>query len=91
MKIEVTQQDIHLGHVGDNQYCAIARAVNRVLAEGYYVFVGYKITSIKALNGSHPYLTPTPTDAVNFIDAFDKRESVQPFTFYLHIPERFLC
>lgn len=83
LRIEVTQQDIEHGQWQDCEECPIALAVTR--AVGFTVEVG---TNIKAAKPGDRRNTDLPEECVQFIHAFDAREPVKPFVFWLPYVEQ---
>ncbi len=85
VKVSVETQDIHYDMARVVRNCPVALAIKRALNKknGICVFRdciglgGYK-TSPKVM---------LPTRATKFIDRFDEGKPVQPFNFYISIPE----
>lgn len=95
MKIKVTQQDIDVGLKGDATLCPIARAVNRVLADGYHAKVFEKLIMVGPSNNPHNSslwaLLRMPAVAKHFIYDLDIcGKIVHPFSFDIDIPESLL-
>jgi hypothetical protein len=81
VKIQVTQEDIDIGVKGSSTQCPIARAITRL---GYAdVIVGASIDFYTNSYHEDYHNYPTPVIALDFIDAFDYSEPVEPFEFEL--------
>lgn len=74
MKIEVTQEDIQKGECDSGFYCPIALAMNRVLGDSNSHVGKWVVT-----RGITSMLLPS--EAITFIQAFDAKQPVEPFTF----------
>lgn len=84
MLVDVTSADIHNGKRGEACNCPVALAIKR-LAPSKTVNVGIL----------HAFFDPElnegkelPTEAKEFIKAFDAGEPVSPFTFFLDYSEQ---
>lgn len=91
--ISITQEDIDRGARGARFLCAGARAVNRVLADGFHCDFGYKSAHIFTGQRPHARAVHTfvlPQEAEDFVNQFDREMHVQPMTFEVWIPKEFL-
>lgn len=81
MRIEVTQEDIDNGIPEDCWRCPVARAVCRVLSasESDISVDGVNITHFLGPGDWIDY--PTPQLVNEFIEAFDAKSTVIPFSF----------
>lgn len=77
MQIQVTQKDILSGIAGDCSACPVALALFR--ATGADIKVGPEEIAV----GHSTYISPLVVR--DFVDAFDARKMVWPFTFELPI------
>lgn len=77
MKIEVTQDDINNGQRSRCRFCPVALAIQRTFPD-QLVTVGNEAAEIGMC-----FIT-FPTNASEFISAFDKGLKVQPFTFEIN-------
>lgn len=82
LKIRVTKNDIKNGEPDQSTYCPIALATMRAIKNRLNVsvsyemiYIGISLTNVFAYRYKH---TPKSRD---FVIAFDKKESVKPFTF----------
>lgn len=84
MKVIVTTEDIAAGGRGDSENCPIARAVQRATGETFWNANGTRIHNSRALfAGSevqHSFM-PIPVWMADWIRAFDRGDSVEPFEF----------
>lgn len=83
--VEVTQADIEKGCKKDANNCPIARAVLRCEKSITGVQVADSITGWR-YDGEEVFRVDTPKAAYDFIDNFDNRRPVAPFTFTLEVP-----
>jgi hypothetical protein len=95
--ISVTQDDIEHGERGDCRGCPIARAVNRMLATGYFARVRDEISIWTEGGGRFVRGLDLPDAAREFIALFDSNNGdpddtpVKPFTFEIpDIPAEYL-
>jgi len=78
MKITVTKEDIQKGRRENPWFCPIARAIKRQCKlTRSTVSVGERTATV-----NHKILN-IPKSAQSFIDKFDNKKSVKPFSFYL--------
>lgn len=82
IRAEVTERDIRLGVCGDSRRCPIARALNRAMGTRQAVGVGSEIM----FDRDGLYLT-TPKVLLTFMNRFDNRKPVSPFSFTLNLPK----
>lgn len=96
MRVEIFKSDIKHGDQSVCQTCVVARAINRVLPEGYISSVrGLKYDIQKVLTTSFgdfyesvKYDLPLPSEVRNYIRRFDKnKKSVLPTVFNITVPE----
>lgn len=84
----VTAADIRLGKREDSNACPIARSVKRGLglkgAKAKSLEIAYDEFSVEGTDGSRAHLANLPTGAGNFLDEFDGKEPVDPFSFCLN-------
>lgn len=91
MKIQVTEEDILRGKGCGAFFCPIARAINRHLAEDYYVSVGtYSGINIRDPFGYIVENIPHTPESRTFVDRVDNSLAVQPCELELAIPEEYL-
>jgi hypothetical protein len=76
MKIEVTDEHIFQGQPNNDELCPIALALTE--ATGVQWKVRYKTAWKSTSDRRHRHL---PASAVEFVKAFDAKESVEPFSF----------
>ena len=86
--VEVTQEDIDHGVIGDADMCPIALAVKRVAPGNVHevivfdqVFITYRNNC--GTEGTEQFKASTPVDAFRFVVDFDEARPVSPFTFTL--------
>ena len=78
MKITVTKKDIQNGRRENPWFCPIARAIKRQCKlTGSRVSIGARSAAVDYVN------LDIPKSAQKFIDNFDNKKSVKPFSFYL--------
>ncbi len=90
--IDVTQEDIDRGRCKDCRTCPIALAILRVIRPGIALLSSTDF--VIGPNGCSPFgqcQLKIPRDAVCFIGKFDYFQPVQPFSFPLDIPGKFLA
>lgn len=80
--VNVTKNDIEKGACKDASGCALAIAISRAI--GKEVRVHTKKAWWSA--GCSSFYAPLPDSAAEFYRAFDRRDSVHPFTFEIEIP-----
>ena len=80
MTIEVTQNDIDNGKRRDCYRCPIAHAINRAM--GTHLAADVQETVVELPGREEACL---PDQAISFIEDFDAKIAVQPFTFELPI------
>lgn len=90
MKIRVTQKNIDEGNPGMKCSCPIALALSRVISERFEVHAdliqfGRIHYGIRLNDPSLDFEIDLPEVVQDFIDAFDRKEKVKPFTFELPI------
>ncbi len=78
MKIEVTQRDISRGERGSITHCPVALAIKRATRRG--ACVSNECASV----GDEDIFLPARVG--KFIEAFDARKPVKPFTFIMRKP-----
>lgn len=86
LRINVTAQDIKYGRPEHGEACPIARAVRRTKVGKQAVFsvgASYIYTEARPEMGR----VVLPSEATDFIRAFDRHLPVEPFTFMLEVPE----
>lgn len=95
--IPVTQDDIAHGIRKDCHGCPIARAILRVLKPGHRIEIAGKTIRIERLRiyqgqeeGIIACISLVTNEIAAFVNAFDKGQSVKPFTFKLNLPERLI-
>lgn len=88
--VNVTQEDIDKGEAASCSSCPIALALRRIapLARVYTdcVALAGELYSPKAILESHTFIR-LPEEAMKFIQTFDFRNHVSPFSFTLQVPE----
>lgn len=75
MKINITQEDIDNGRIGDCILCPIALKLKQVTGVIWEVYWN------SAFNTATTATIDLPEDATDFISMFDQQEKVMPFTF----------
>ena len=81
IKVTVTQKDIDTGIADNCLECPIARALKRTTRKEWAVWKDNVFTSnVKACNYKQYDL---PNKAQRFIEKFDERKPVKPFSFIL--------
>lgn len=78
--MEVTARDIALGHPGQPSSCPLARALKRAFRYKRRVRVGLDTLWV----GVDPL--PHTERTASFMDMFDDRRPVKPFSFVLRLP-----
>lgn len=86
--ISVTQEDIDRGERSDPYYCPVARATQR--ATGRHAGVDEHTIFGRIENGTNSMFAELPPEAKEFVEDFDMRRPVEPFSFEVSIEERFL-
>ena len=86
MNIEVIQNDIECGVAQNCAKCPVTRAVNRVLADGYWAESGTRLIVVVDPNGSSRSVK-TPASAAAFIRDYDRAKEVEPFSFDLPLEQ----
>lgn len=96
--IQVTQEDISEGIKNDCYSCAIARAINRHLGPDYQADVAGRYSGVLAITYGDrricqwmQHMQHIAATLIPWINAWDKGEPVQPFSFRLDIPDRLLA
>lgn len=84
--VSVDEECISNGTRINIYYCPVALAVNKVLKYGLRAEVGSGIR-IRSLRGNFFVNYPVPPEAREFIQSFDRHQSVDPFQFKLNIPK----
>lgn len=86
--INVTQEDIDEGQMGECYFCPVALAASKMIKGGCWV----NETHIRASGDDEQefILSELPEEACKFIRDFDSGNPVHPFQFTLDIPEEFL-
>lgn len=74
--VEVTQDDIHMGQRGDCSACPIALALNRRTNRKW------NVGRLYASLADGKWSIDTPDEVRDFVDAFDYRNPVTPFSFW---------
>lgn len=99
--IEVTQEDIDHGRPRDCRHCPIARATNRVLAEGFQasvteIFGKLLIRPVDSMSGDILresrvwYPQPNPYRPCDWMHEFDAGHPVAPTAFDIDLPDEYL-
>lgn len=83
-KIEVTQEDINNGKVGDCEYCPVALAMNRVTNKEWAIG-NYSYCETRDGEINSDSLRTLPREVTLWIFQFDKDNKVEPFSFELPI------
>ncbi|MGC1580958.1 MAG: hypothetical protein WA766_05720 [Candidatus Acidiferrales bacterium] len=86
--IRITREDIRLGWTQDANHCPIARAVCRTLdipVRAHSVEVDGNTVEVN--NDRFEIEMYLPKKAQSFVERFDKREPVRPFSFRLDVRE----
>lgn len=83
--IQVKQEHINQGSRINPFSCPIARAL-REKSEFIYGVTQEGVDFVEM----ESYRIPLPDEAVSFIQAYDNKEAVKPFSFYLEIPSQYL-
>jgi hypothetical protein len=88
VEISVTAEDIANGAISDCVACPIALAIGRVIPDAITVDVFTDHADFCDTVKFEPLADATlPDSAAEFINRFDNRREVQPFTFQLEVPE----
>jgi hypothetical protein len=87
-EIKVTPYDIKNGDAGNIFSCPVALAVNRALKDDATSRVGVSTITIVHDGGRHTIVSSS--EVCNWIHQYDTRKKVEPCTFTLEIPEKFL-
>lgn len=87
--VKVTAKDIKNGHRGNGATCPVARAIRR---HGFLeVEVGSCVAFLKGFTSNfytnEKYKVRLPKKAETFIDRFDVKLSVSPFSFVMRLPD----
>jgi len=89
MKIDVTQEDIDQGQLGHCNRCPVARAVLRVIENKYFISVtAWRITfynNSRLHDEDIVHREQMPIFAERWIENFDRRIPVVPFSFELDL------
>jgi len=83
MKVSVTERDIREGVVGDCDYCPVALAATRAIAEAGGAAAVTATDEALTVYGERTVSFIAPTSVREFIMAFDRRKPVEPFDFEL--------
>lgn len=87
LKIEVIQEDIDKGVMGDQYSCPIARALKRLFPDAHTVVA--RPDYLKVMNGSYIHGTPYPSftyydtsqEMKDYMRSFDRGNPVRPHRF----------
>lgn len=91
VRVKLNYLDISCGIPMVCSECPIARALNRMLKDGFKALVGPTVIAIvKDSDREFHYPLPTPGTARHFIYTFDRYQEVDPIDFPLEIPEAML-
>ena len=80
IRINVTARDIEAGDIGTSALCPIEIAARR------HKVLAWCLTSQTSLIGKG-FTCSLPASAMRFIRVFDARQPVEPFSFYLMVPD----
>lgn len=83
LEIAVTQEDIAVGTPDSSLSCPVARAIKRATRAGLVSVDVDEIVIRFRPDGGPPIYLNTPDEIIEFIDAFDSGEEVEPFGFNL--------
>lgn len=89
MKISVTNSDIRNGS-SVSTGCPVARAVNKVLAEGSMTAAYASCIHIFRPSGGASHAMDVPKKVGQFVRDFDNGNKPKPFSFCIRIPQRLL-
>lgn len=90
--VNVTARDIKYCRSGQSLECPVRRAISRTsygkqfnrISVGWHLVNFYLIFGNKYVSGVS---VPMPEKAEKFVNAFDRDQPVEPFTFTLEVPD----
>lgn len=85
--LQVTKDDIENGRRGSRYSCPVALAVNRALKPGCYCTIGANIGTIYNFDRLLAETFSVPNIVTFFVNRYDHSIPVEPFQFYVTLPE----
>lgn len=91
MLVNVLREDVKSGCVCDPSGCMVARALSRSLREGVRISVGLSCFSLWAFSPEvDTFYGLIPEGVADAIRRFDVGSAVEPFSFDVEVPQRFV-
>lgn len=87
VKIFVTKDDINKGCRGDDLQCPVAKAILKIVKPNISVSVGGNIV---LSDNQYNRVSCSNIKVSRFVQKFDNREKVNPLSFTVRIPKKFL-
>ena len=85
LTVSVTADHIERGSAGNGEFCPIALAVRELVAERSYVSVDQDSMFVRRPDEDFGFEGEPPESAIDFINAFDSHNPVEPFTFEVEL------